>query len=63
MSRKAQSNITSIDDAAAVRWLASMTEGARARSVAVPTQEAIARVRLQVMNGIATPKATRRIAA
>jgi hypothetical protein len=63
MTRKAQPNITSIDDAAAVRWLASMTEGARTRSLASPSPDAVARMRIRVMNGIATPKATRRIAA
>jgi hypothetical protein len=62
MTRK-PAEITSIDDAAEVRWLEALTERDRARTLAGPAPDTVARMRLRVMTGVVDRKPARRAAA
>ena len=63
MTRKVPAAISSIDDAADVRWLEELTQRDRARSLAGPSPEALTRMRLRVMTGVIERKPARRAAA
>lgn len=56
-------NISSIQDAADIRWLAEKLGPARARVGRLPQAEALARIRARVFGEAAAPKQANRRAA
>jgi hypothetical protein len=56
-------NVTDIEDAATVRWLAKTLEPARQRARKVPSAEAVDRIRAQVFGETQARRTRREIAA
>ncbi len=63
MTTETPANVTAMQDAADSRWLASTLEHVRADLQAVPTAEAIGRIRERVLGEKAPRKLQRSIAA
>jgi hypothetical protein len=61
MTTEAPAAITSIEDAATVRWLARVLGPARSRVAAEPTDEALERMRLRIFGD--APRKARTLAA
>ncbi len=60
---KTHDNVSAIEDGSNSRWLAATLLPARARVHAVPTEEAVERIRARVFGEAATRKKHRKIAA
>ncbi len=63
MTTKTPANVTDIEDAATVRWLADTLGNARGDLKSIPTAEAVDRIRAQVLGIEAPRKSERSIAA
>jgi hypothetical protein len=63
MTTKTPANVTPLEDAASARWLAATLANARVDVEAVPTAEAVDRIRARVLGERAPQKAQRSIAA
>ena len=63
MTTKTPANVTDIEDATTARWLADTLDDARADVKAVPTAEAVDRIRARVLGETAARKTERPIAA
>ena len=63
MTAKTPANVTTLEEAASVRWLSATLENARVDVRSVPTAEAVDRIRERVLGEPARRKAQRSIAA
>ncbi len=63
MATRTAAQVTDIQDAATARWLSKQLEPARADVQALPSGEAVDRIRARVFGDAATRKTSRSIAA
>ena len=63
MTTNTPANVTDIEDATTVRWLADTLDDARADVKRVPTAEAVDRIRARVLGATVSRKTERSIAA